>query len=62
MVPRGALAVQSATTSALIIAVALGLKAIIKVINNIAFQNTNNDVRVSGDKFYGWREGRNCSN
>ena len=29
MVPRGALAVQSATTSALIIAVALGLKAII---------------------------------
>ena len=31
------------------------------VINNIAFQNSNNDVRVSGDKFYGWREGRNCS-
>ena len=31
------------------------------VINNIAFQNSNNDVRVSADKFYGWREGRNCS-
>ena len=31
------------------------------ILNNIAFRNTNNDVRVTADKFYGWRPGTNCA-
>ncbi len=31
------------------------------ILNNLAFNNARQDVRVTPDKFYGWRPGTNCA-
>ena len=31
------------------------------ILNNLAFNNARQDVRVTPDKFYGWRPGTDCA-